>query len=149
MENQFESLELSPIISEELSEPSQDLSTNTDEKWSMDARSSCDEKVQFEEIDKMATGGPSTSGRMPSKSPRQREPMEKTPMSKSRARSNSRGRAKGKARPQSRSTSRSRRSQKGPTKVSRGRSSSKSRFNSSLHPRDATGRFVSKNRHAY
>ena len=79
MENQFELLDLSLIKSEELSEPSQDLSTNTDEKWSMDARSSCDEKVQFEEIDKMATGGPSTSGRMPSKSPRQREPMEKTP----------------------------------------------------------------------
>ena len=146
MENQFELLDLSPIQSEELSEPSQDLSINTDEKWSMDARSSCDEKVQFEEIDKMATSGPSTSSRMQSKTPRQREPMEKTPMSKSRARSNSRGRAKGKARPQSRSTSRSRRGQKGTT---RGRSSSKSRFNSSLHPRDATGRFVSKNRHAY
>lgn len=146
MEN-IELLEWIKVETKEVTEPTQDQLTRTDEDLSMSTLYINDEKD--EEIDEMAIGGPSTSGRMRSKSPRKSEQMDKmkTPMQKSRGRSKSRDRAEGNAAPKSRSTSRTR-SQRGPAKVSRGRSSSKSRFNSSLHPRDATGRFVSKNRHA-
>lgn len=149
MEN-IELLEWITVETKEVTEPTQDQLTRTDEDLSMSTLYIDDEKD--EEIDEMAIGVPSTSGRMRSKSPRKSEQMDemKTPMQKSRGRSKSRVRTQGNAAPKSRSTSRTRsqRGQKGPAKVSRGRSSSKSRFNSSLHPRDATGRFVSKNRHA-